>query len=164
MVHCPCCDTDRCSWKWSRFLFPLLFFPLSSSPPPVLRFLFFTNRWVSPSLCRSPRSYLLLAFYRPPSLCLTLAFSSLHWNLLGEMALVQQRRSWQHCACVIASTCVCVCASVWGRGWVGAPGSVCVREREGRDGRNLQQLWETVHAGAGMLSTQLGVKHKFCPW
>lgn len=59
---------------------------------------------------------------------------------------------------------VCVYASVWGRGWVGAPGCVCVREREGRDGRNLQQLWETVHAGAGMLSTQLGVKHKFCPW
>lgn len=46
---------------------------------------------------------------------------------------------------------------------MGAPGCVCVREREGRDGRNLQQLWETVHAGAGMLSTQLRVKHKFCP-
>ena len=165
MVHCPCCDTDRCSWKWSRFLFPLLFFSSLLLPPPVPRFLFFTKRWVSPSLCRYPRSYSLLSFYRPPSLCLTLAlaFSSLHWNLLREMAVVQQRRSWQHCACVWLRARVCVYVCEGEVEWESV--NVCVCERE-RVGRTLQRYepWETVHAGAGMLSTQLRMKHKFCPW
>ncbi len=48
--------------------------------------------------------------------------------------------------------------------WESLSVCLCVCERE-REGRTLQQYepWETVHAGAGMLSTQLRMKHKFCP-
>lgn len=161
---------ERLQLKVIVFPVPLLFSSSLLLPPSFPRFLFFAKRRVSPSLCRSPRSYSLLAFNRPPSLCLTPALSCLHRNLLLEMATVQQRRFWQRGARVIASTCVCVCVGkcVWsGRGWVGEPlhvwMCVCVQRKWQSDGRTLQQvkLWKTVHAGAGMLITHQKMRQKY---
>lgn len=146
--------------KVIAFPVPLLFFPLSSSlllSPALCS----SQSAGSPSFCRCPRSYSLLSFYRPPSLCLALtrAYSSLCWNLLREMAVVQQRHSWQHCACVTPSTCVCVRERESWRLGGRACACLCVCENESC----ATQRYESVHAGAGMLSTQQRTKHKFLP-
>lgn len=131
---------------------PLFFFLLP--PPPLPRFVLFTKRRASLLPWAAP--YSLLAFCRPPSLCLTLAFSCLRWNLLLEMAVVQRLLT-----ALRARECEHVCAYEW-EGWESP--SVWGRGEAGRDAGTLQlfELGKVVHAGTGMLSILQTMKLNFC--
>lgn len=113
MVHCPCCDTDRCNWKWSRFLCPLLFFSSLLLPPPVPRFLFFTKRWIASFLLPVPT--LLFALLLPSSFPL---FRSHSGFFLPSTGTSFARWLWSSSGAPDST------ARVW------LQARVCVRERE----------------------------------
>lgn len=135
MVHCPCCDTDGCSWKWLRFLFPLLFFFLLSTPPS-------SRSSLSPlhkALCLSFLKPVLFSPIRSSPSTVLLSFVSLWLSLASAGTsfarwLRSSSGAFDNTARVWGWARVCVCEG----GRAGVLGCVCVHVRV-RDGERVRK-------------------------